>query len=85
MSTTAPHEAALKAVFQRVFKLDPRVVTDRTKRGSIESWDSLGHLELIEALQKDFGITIPPEEALEMETFADVRRVVAKLAPSGTR
>ncbi|MBK9128067.1 MAG: acyl carrier protein [Phycisphaerales bacterium] len=74
-------DAALRALFQRVFKIAPKDLSDRTRRGSLEAWDSLGHLELLEALRKEFGVEIAPEQALEMETFADVRRVVASLRP----
>lgn len=78
---TAEIDARVQSIFQRVFELPPGSgLSPKTRRGQLERWDSLGHLELLEALRKEFGIEIPPEQALEMETFADVTRVVGALA-----
>lgn len=75
-------EAAIKAVFQRVFEVPLEEITDHTRRGELERWDSLGHLELLEALRKEFRIEIPPEQALEMETVQDIKRIVTSLQPA---
>lgn len=80
------HEAldhALKAIFERLFKVAPAHITDATRRGTLETWDSLGHLDLLEALRKELGVELAPEQALEMETYADVRRIVSALKASG--
>lgn len=72
-------EARIRAIFQRLFGVDPASVKDDTRRGHLEAWDSLGHLELIVALQSEFGLEIPPDRGLEMETFADVKRIIEDL------
>lgn len=72
-------DATIKAVFECVFEARPEEITDETRRGDFERWDSLGHLVLLEALREQFRIEIPPEQALEMETVKDVKRVVATL------
>jgi len=72
-------ETALRGIFQRLFKVSPAEVRDDTRRGQLEQWDSLGHLELLEALRQEFQIDIPPEQAVDMETVRDVKRVVTAL------
>jgi acyl carrier protein len=72
-------DATIKAIFQRVFEVRPEEVDDQTRRGQLERWDSLGHLVLLEALREEFLIEIPPEQALEMETVEDIKRVVNAL------
>ncbi len=72
-------ETRLRAIFERLFEVRPEAITDRTRRGGLERWDSLGHLELLEALRREFSIDIPPEAALAMETFADVKLIVGRL------
>jgi acyl carrier protein len=72
-------EPQVKHLFQSLFSVQPEAVTDGLRRGVLERWDSLGHLNLIEALQEKFQIEIPLEMALEMETFGDVNRIVAQL------
>ncbi len=66
-------------VFQQVFEVKPDQLTDETRRGDFERWDSLGHLALIEALREHFSIDIPPEQALDMESVGDTKRIVSTL------
>lgn len=41
-------------------------------------YDSLGLLELVSALEVEFGLTeVPEDEALEIETVADLRDLLA--------
>ncbi|MBI4578368.1 MAG: acyl carrier protein [Planctomycetes bacterium] len=79
MNDDAGLDEALRRIFQRVFEMLPQSITDDTRRGQSERWDSLGHLELLEALSQEFKIEIPPEEALQMDTFAAVRQTVRQL------
>ena len=76
-------DTTIKAIFQRVFEVRPEEITDQARRGDLERWDSLGHLVLLEALQEEFHIEIPPEQALEMETVSDIKRVVTTLRAAG--
>ncbi|HLB88936.1 MAG TPA: acyl carrier protein [Terriglobales bacterium] len=70
---------AIQAVFGQVFEARPEEITNQTRRGDLERWDSLGHLVLLEALREEFRIEIEPEQALEMETVGDVKRVLTTL------
>ena len=69
----------IKSVFQEVFKVRVEAVTDEIRRGALERWDSLGHLDLVESLREKFSIDITPEQALDMETVADIKRIVRGL------
>jgi acyl carrier protein len=68
---------AIAYLFRRLFGTPPEDITDSSRRGDLEGWDSLGHLILIAALRNEFSVDIPPEMALEIETVADVRRIVS--------
>lgn len=75
------HSARIEAIFRKVFELAPAAaISDATRRGELERWDSIGHLELLEALRNEFSIEIPPDQALEMETMSDVKRVIGSLS-----
>ncbi len=76
-----PIDAAVRALFQQLFSIPSDEVGDDTRRGVLERWDSLGHLNLIGALQETFDIEIPLEMALKLETLRDVKRIVAQLQP----
>ena len=61
------------------FRVSLEQLSDDTRRGDLERWDSLGHLELIEGLREEFDVDIPPEDALDMETVADIKRIMERL------
>jgi acyl carrier protein len=72
-------DRAVKTLFHRLFEVEPDSVTDQTRRGELERWDSLGHLDLLEAVRNEFGVDVQPEQALQMETFLDVKRTITEL------
>ena len=70
-------DGRVRAIFQQLFEVAPEIINDQTRRGDLERWDSLGHLDLVETLRVEFQIDIRPEEALEMETVADIKRIIS--------
>ncbi|PYU58901.1 MAG: hypothetical protein DMG55_15015 [Acidobacteria bacterium] len=77
MSNDNTVEASIKVIMARVFEVRPEDITDKTRRRELERWDSLSHLALLVALQEEFHIEIPTEQALEMETLDDIKRAVS--------
>ncbi len=69
-------DGRIRAIFQQLFEVAPGIINDQTRRGDLERWDSLGHLDLVEALRVKFQVDIRPEEALEMETVGDIKRII---------
>ena len=58
-------------------------VTPDSSPDSIETWDSLQHLNLVLALEQEFGIQFTPEEMeelLSVQLIADL--VMEKLGPA---
>ena len=45
----------LNGVFRDVFDDEELVITDETNSDDIEDWDSLEHISLIVAMEKEFG------------------------------
>ena len=70
-------DGRVRAIFQQLFEVAPEIINDQTRRGDLERWDSLGHLDLVETLRVEFQIDIRPEEALEMETIADIKQIIS--------
>ena len=46
--------------------------------GSIPQWDSLGHVSLINAIEKAFEIQFTPDEVAEIESLESLKTVVTK-------
>jgi acyl carrier protein len=72
-------DARLRKIFGQLFPVDPTALADSDRRGELQGWDSLGHLDLVTALENEFGISIEAERALEIETFGEAKQVLAQL------
>ncbi len=51
-------------------------ITDETKVETIESWDSLNHINLILALELEFRTTFSPEEMIKMVSFQEILEIL---------
>jgi len=72
-------DARLRKIFGELFHLDPATIPDDARRGELDGWDSLGHLDLVSALEREFGVSIDTDQALEIETVGDASRVLRSL------
>jgi len=45
---------------------------------TVAEWDSLSHVRLLAALEKEFKIVVTPEEGVDLESFDAVCRLVAR-------
>lgn len=52
----------IKEIISVVFNVELESVLDGASPDNIDNWDSLGHLNLIIALEEEFNISIPDEE-----------------------
>ena len=52
------------------------VISDTYGPGQIDEWDSLAHVNLITQLESSYNISFEIEEAMEMETVADIKRIL---------
>lgn len=44
-------------------------------RGTVE-WDSLGHMELVAAIEERWNVTLTSEEIIGMRTMAGIRKML---------
>ena len=56
----------LSEMMSDLFDVDPDDVNLETSPDTIESWDSIGHIRLIASIEEKYGLSIPPEEQVEM-------------------
>ncbi len=76
MSNTS---AELKSLIAELFMCDPSEISDTTGPGDIPGWDSLGHVTLMTEIQRRFGKHVPIEDAIEVESVADLDRILQRL------
>lgn len=76
-------EPRLRRVFAKILHVDPAVLQSDTRRGELEGWDSMAHLDLIAELETELSIRIEPDDALAIETFGDALHVMGRLLGDG--
>lgn len=59
-----------------VFNVPADGLTPQSSPQTVESWDSLTNLNLLLALEQEFGCQIAPEDLERMTTIESVTRVV---------
>ena len=57
----------LTGVFRDVFDDDSIVITDQTTANDIEEWDSLEHINLIDAVEQEFHMQFQMKEVSGMK------------------
>lgn len=68
----------LNKVFQDVFDDDSIIVKPGTTANDIEDWDSLEHITLIAAVEKEFKVKFKMGEISGMKNVGDMARIIAE-------
>lgn len=66
----------IKQVMGVVFDISPDQINEDSSIDNIENWDSLKHLNLILALEEEFGISIQDEEVGNLVNFKLISLVI---------
>ena len=70
----------LNEVFRDVFDDDSIVVKPATTADDIEDWDSLEHITLISAVEKEFGMKFKMGEISSMKNVGEMASIIAARA-----
>jgi acyl carrier protein len=76
-------EDKLKRIVADVLELEPQGIGPDTSMDTVEQWDSLRHLTLVLAIEDEFGISVPDEEAANITSWPLIRLVVAEQIEAG--
>ena len=66
----------LNEVFKTVFDDDSIIVHEYTSADSIDGWDSLEHINLMVAVENEFGIKFNMGEVTTMENVGDMVNII---------
>ena len=70
--------ARLNEVFQNVFDDEDITVTRETTADDIEDWDSLEHIRLIAAVEREFGVKFTMKEVSSMKNVGEMMDIIAE-------
>lgn len=68
----------LEKVVRAVFSIEQDNVDENWTSDDIPDWDSVGHLNLIMGVEKEFNVKIEIEEMFEIEKLADIITLLKK-------
>ncbi len=68
----------LEKVIRGVFPIEEETIDENWTSDDIPDWDSVGHLNLIMEIEKEFDIKIEIEEMFEVEKLGDISRILKK-------
>lgn len=73
----------LNGIFRKVFEDNSIQVSKEMTANDVEKWDSLSHLTMIAAVEKEFGIKFKLKELVSMKNVGDlIVNIEKKLNPS---
>lgn len=71
----------LNEVFRDVFDDDSICVTDTTTSDDIEDWDSLEHINLIAAVEQEFGMKFNMGQVVTMKNVGEMADIIMSQLP----
>jgi acyl carrier protein len=69
----------IKHIMSLVFEIPLESIADDASSDNIENWDSLRHLNLILALEEEFGVSIPDEEVGNLVNYKLIELIINDL------
>jgi acyl carrier protein len=67
----------VEQIIREVLALSPDVeLSDATTPADISAWDSLGHINIITAMEEEFDLDISPEQIGELQSIADFKALL---------
>lgn len=68
----------IRTVMSAVLDVPPTSITRDSKAGDIENWDSLGQMNLMLALEEEFGVSFTPDQITGLLTAGEIEDAIAE-------
>jgi len=77
-------EQEVKQVVLESLRIAEAEYSEELAAGDIPAWDSLGHVNLLMAIERHFHIVFDVADAIDIETVGDLIETVKRYAPEQT-
>ena len=68
----------LQELFRDILDIDNLILEDSTSADDIEEWDSLAHVNLVVAIEREFNIRFALGELQDLKNIADMTHLINK-------
>ncbi|MGN8225768.1 acyl carrier protein [Gracilimonas sp. BCB1] len=69
----------VETLFREVLFIEEETeLTDVTGPDDIDAWDSLGHVNIITAVEDEYDVEITPEEITEISSIGDIKKLLQR-------
>lgn len=75
----------VKNLIASTFGISPQSVADNSSGQTIEQWDSVGHINLVMAVEQKFGVSFTMEEIMQMRDVGMLCRVIGEKAAAAKK
>ena len=62
----------VKEIIAGILEVGAKEIKEDTAIGDIASWDSLHHIQIIAAIEKEFGFRFTPDVMMDLEDVEDI-------------
>ena len=69
-------EQKIKDVMKTVLEISVGEIDEESSIDNIDLWDSMGHIKVILAIEKDFGMQFNADEVVEMTSYKRIREII---------
>ncbi len=69
-------EERIKNVLSAVFEIPADSINDQSSPDTIQEWDSIKHMQLVIALEEEFGFQFTDEEIVEMLNYSLIKEII---------
>jgi len=69
-------EERVRKIMSDVFLVDIGEINENSSPDTIPQWDSIGHLNLVTAIEEEFGIKIEDDQITQMLNFKLVVEII---------
>ena len=71
-----------RSVLAAALGLEREAIDDGAAIGTLDAWDSLAHMRLIQALEQALGAELEPETIVALASLEDIAAILTRAPPS---
>jgi len=75
--------ATIEEVVSSVFGVERETVDESSSPETVEGWDSMGHVNLVAALEQRFNVSIDIDDVMHMANVGQIRQILAAYGVRG--